>query len=56
MRGSPEDMAAEVQKFAGIGVTNLALWLGTTDPGEVATRAERFVNDVVPLLDGGRPD
>jgi probable F420-dependent oxidoreductase len=56
IRGSPEDMAAEVQKFAGIGVTHLALWLGTTDPGEVATRAERFVNDVVPLLDGGRPD
>ena len=52
MRGSPEDMAAEVRKFADIGVTHLALWLGSTDPGELVTRAERFEREVVPLLAG----
>lgn len=55
MRGSPEAIAAEVRKFAGLGVTHLALWFGTTDPGEVAGRAERFAREVVPLVEASGP-
>jgi len=50
MRGSPDEIAAEVQAFADLGVTHLALSFGTTDPDEVVERAERFARDVVPLL------
>ncbi|HEX5147485.1 MAG TPA: TIGR03619 family F420-dependent LLM class oxidoreductase, partial [Candidatus Limnocylindrales bacterium] len=51
MRGSPESIAAEVRKFAELGVTHLALWFGTTDPAELVLRAERFAKDVAPLVD-----
>jgi probable F420-dependent oxidoreductase len=50
MRGSPEAIAAEARKFAGLGVTHLALWFGTTDADELAARAERFGRDVAPLV------
>ena len=53
MRGTPEQIAAEVRAFAEIGVTHLALWFGTTDPGDLAARAERFSREVEPLLAGG---
>lgn len=53
MRGSPEAIAAEVRKFADLGVTHLALWFGTTDAEEIATRAERFQRDVVPIVEDG---
>src|SRR5699024_8816038 len=33
MRGTPEQIAAEVRAFAGHGATHLGLWFGTTDPG-----------------------
>ena len=49
MRGSPEQIAAEIGTWAGLGVTHLALWFGTTDPDEVVERAERFEREVVPL-------
>jgi probable F420-dependent oxidoreductase len=50
MRGTPEEMADEVRAFAALGVDHLALWFGTTDPGELAVRAERFAHDVAPLV------
>ncbi len=49
VRGTPEEMAAEVRAFAALGVTHLALALETTDPAEVAARADRFARDVAPL-------
>jgi probable F420-dependent oxidoreductase len=52
MRGAPEEMAAEVRKFADIGVTHLALWFGSTEPGEVVARAERFAGEVAPVVKG----
>jgi probable F420-dependent oxidoreductase len=52
MHGSPEAIAAEVRAFADLGVTHLALWLGTTDPGEIVARAERFSREVAPLVAG----
>jgi probable F420-dependent oxidoreductase len=50
MRGSPEEMASEVRAFAALGVEHLALSFQTTDPDEVASRAERFDREVVPLI------
>jgi probable F420-dependent oxidoreductase len=50
MRGSPEDIAAEIGEWAALGVTHLALWFGTTDADEVVARAERFEREVVPLV------
>ena len=50
MRGSPETIAAEVRKFADLGVTHLALWFGATEPDELTARAERFGRDVAPLV------
>jgi probable F420-dependent oxidoreductase len=49
MRGTVEEIAAEVDAFAAIGVTHLALSFGATAPGEVVARAERFAREVVPL-------
>jgi probable F420-dependent oxidoreductase len=55
MRGAPEEMAAEVRKFADLGVTHLALWFGSTEPGEIVARAERFARDVAPLIEFAAP-
>jgi hypothetical protein len=52
MRGSPDAIAAEVRAFADLGVTHLALWLGSTDPATVVSRAERFAKEVAPIVAG----
>lgn len=49
MRGSPEDIAAEVRAFAALGVTHLALYFDTTDPAELVARAVQFDREVAPL-------
>jgi hypothetical protein len=49
-------MAAEIDAFAALGVEHLALQFETTDPGEVARRAERFARDVAPLVRGDATD
>jgi probable F420-dependent oxidoreductase len=51
MRGSPDEIAAEIRAFADLGVTHLALSLGTTDPAQLVTRAEWFGREVAPLID-----
>jgi probable F420-dependent oxidoreductase len=50
IRGTPEEMAAEVRAFESLGVGHLALWFEATDPAEVSTMAERFARDVAPLV------
>ncbi|HEY0443610.1 MAG TPA: TIGR03619 family F420-dependent LLM class oxidoreductase [Candidatus Limnocylindrales bacterium] len=50
MRGTPEDVAAEVRAFATVGVTHLALAFGETSPEGVSEAAERFAREVVPLV------
>ena len=50
MRGSPDAIAAEVRAFGALGVTHLALYFGTTDPGELVAAAERFDREVAPLV------
>jgi probable F420-dependent oxidoreductase len=49
MRGSVDEIAAEVRAFAALGVTHLALSFATTDPTELTHRAERFAREVIPL-------
>jgi alkanesulfonate monooxygenase SsuD/methylene tetrahydromethanopterin reductase-like flavin-dependent oxidoreductase (luciferase family) len=53
MRGSDEEIAAEVRAFAALGVTHLALYFETVEPDEVVARAERFARDVAPLVEAG---
>ena len=50
IRGTPEEMAAEVRAFEAIGVDHVAVWFDATDPAEVAALAERFARDVAPLV------
>jgi hypothetical protein len=50
MRSTPEEIAAEVRRFAALGVTHLGLYFGATDPGEVVTLAERFDREVAPIV------
>ena len=52
MHGEAHEIAAEVAKFAALGVTHLALGFGTNDADEVVARAERFARDVIPLVEG----
>ena len=49
LRGSADEIAAEVRAFADLGVTHLALHFTTTDPAQLVARAERFANEVAPL-------
>ena len=49
VRGTPDEMAAEVRAFAALGVTHLALSFGSTDPAEVRADMDRFVAEVAPL-------
>jgi probable F420-dependent oxidoreductase len=49
MRGSADEIAAEVRAFAALGLTHLAVSFVTTDPGELVAAAERFHREVIPL-------
>jgi probable F420-dependent oxidoreductase len=50
IRGTPEEMAAEVRAFEALGVIHLALSFKVTDPAEVSALAERFAREVAPLV------
>jgi probable F420-dependent oxidoreductase len=50
IRGTPDEMAAEIKAFAALGVEHLAVWFKATDPEGVARLAERFAQEVVPLV------
>ena len=52
MRGDPAQIAAEIDKFAALGVTHLVIAFGATSPDDVVALAERFDRDVVPLVNG----
>jgi hypothetical protein len=46
MRGSAEDVAAEVAKFAEVGVEHLALFFEVESAEALVAAAERFDADV----------
>jgi probable F420-dependent oxidoreductase len=50
IRGTVEEMAAEVRAFEALGVGHVALWFDVTDPTEIAAVAERFAREVAPLV------
>ena len=50
IRGSTEEMAAEIRAFAEAGVEHLAVWFDATDPGELVGLMERFDREVAPLV------
>ena len=50
IRGTPEEMAAEVRAFEALGVVHIALSFKVTDPAGVSALAERFARDVAPLV------
>ena len=49
MRGSAEDVAAEVAKFAALGVEHLALYFDTPSVEALVAAVERFSAEVAPL-------
>jgi probable F420-dependent oxidoreductase len=53
IQGTPQQMAAEIDAFAALGVEHLAVGFDTTDPGEVVARADRFAREVLPLVGAG---
>lgn len=50
IRGTPDEMAEEVRKFADLGVDHIGLWFATTDPRELVDAMERFEREVAPLV------
>ncbi|MGH2477000.1 MAG: LLM class flavin-dependent oxidoreductase [Candidatus Limnocylindrales bacterium] len=50
IRGTPEEMAAEIRAFAALGVEHLAVWFDANEPDELARRCERFAREVAPLV------
>jgi probable F420-dependent oxidoreductase len=51
MRGDPEAIAGEVRAFRDVGVSQLVLAIGPTDPEGYVAVAERFAREVVPLVE-----
>jgi probable F420-dependent oxidoreductase len=49
IRGTSDEMAAEIKAFAALGVEHIALWFGSTAPDELVRRVERFQREVAPL-------
>jgi probable F420-dependent oxidoreductase len=49
MRGSAEEIAAEVKAFADLGVEHLAMFIKADSAEELVRAAERFAADVAPL-------
>jgi probable F420-dependent oxidoreductase len=50
LRGSVEEIAAEIRAFSTIGVTHLALTFGTTEPDELVRRMDHFALEVAPAV------
>jgi probable F420-dependent oxidoreductase len=50
MRGTPDQIAAEVRAYADLGVSHVALYFEALDPAGIAAAAERFEREVVPLV------
>jgi probable F420-dependent oxidoreductase len=50
LRGTPEDMAADIRAYTALGVGHVALSFEAVDPAGIVADAERFVREVVPLV------
>ena len=50
IRGTNDEMAAEIRAFATLGVEHLAVWFDATDPDGLVALMERFDREVAPLV------
>ncbi len=50
IRGTPDEMAAEIKAYADLGVSHVALYFEAVDPVGVVAAAERFAREVGPLV------
>ena len=50
IRGTPDEMAAEIRAFEALGVAHLALWFDETDPAALVALCDRFAREVAPLV------
>jgi probable F420-dependent oxidoreductase len=50
IRGTVDEMAAEIRAFAALGVDHLAVWFDATAPDELVGLMERFDREVAPLV------
>jgi probable F420-dependent oxidoreductase len=50
LRGTPEEIAAEIRAYAEIGVTHLLLAFPERDPEGLSAATERFMREVAPLV------
>jgi probable F420-dependent oxidoreductase len=50
MRGTPEEVAGEVRRYAELGVEDLALSFNELPTDELVAGAERFASEVAPLV------
>ena len=50
IHGTPEDAAAEIRRFAELGVDHLTLMFPPRDAAALARAIERFVTEVRPLV------
>lgn len=50
IRGTVDEMAAEIRAFANAGVDHLAVWFDTTDPDELVALMDRFDREVTPRV------
>ena len=50
LRGSAEEVAAEIRAFGALGVTHLALAFTAHDPAGIEAEVDAFVREVVPLV------
>ena len=49
LRGTPEEIAAEIRAYAELGVTHLLLAFPERDPEGIAAAADRFMREIGPL-------
>jgi probable F420-dependent oxidoreductase len=50
VRGTVEEMAAEIRAFGELGVDHLAVWFDATAPDDLVALMERFDREVAPLV------
>jgi probable F420-dependent oxidoreductase len=50
LRGSPEQIVAEIRAFAALGVDHLAVAFPERDPGGITGSMERFLTEIAPLV------
>ena len=50
LRGTPDEMAADIRAWTSAGVEHLALYFDETDPARLASHMERFGTDIAALV------